>query len=168
MDPRWPCRSFEVNMHRITITLVGLTMVLMTSEVSAQLKHRRGSKPDGPRVRLTYPVTGPTTFKFNVPVVVPGNKQAIIKASVVLKGGYADRLKDISAGKSPPNTVLRARRKDSSLSVDLGFERLVGYGRSQRTTFTSFGHGSVVLPKDYKLLGEDKAGEVTFGLTRGR
>jgi hypothetical protein len=154
---------------RVTITLGLVLLVAPFTDASAQLKYRRGSKVyDGPRVRLTYPVTGPTTFKFSVPVVGPGNRQAIIKAPVVLQGGYADRLKDIAAGRSPADTVLRARRQGSSLSVDLGIERITGYGRSQQLTFTPFGHGAVKLPGDFKLLGEDKAGEATYSLTRGR
>jgi hypothetical protein len=155
---------------KILTIMTGCSMILLSASTSYATypgKRRGTSRDNGPRVKLTYAIPV-QTFKFPIPVSGPGSKPGVVTAPVTLRGGMVDRLRSPKPGQPLPSTVLRARRKAQSVRVDLGIEKITGYGSSQRTSVKWLGHGSCDLPRGYTLQGEDKAGEVTFGLTRGR
>jgi hypothetical protein len=154
---------------QILTILAGCSVLTLSAAVSSATipGKRRGAQHNGPRVKLTYKIPV-RTFSFPVPVVRPDRTRGVVKAPITLRGGMVDRLLSPKPGDQLPDTVLRARRTERSVRVDLGIERTTGYGSSQRTTVKWLGRGSVGLPAGYTLQGEDKGGEVTFGLTRSR
>ena len=154
-----------MQMRRLILLLASGSLILFTSTAFARFPARNKNQRTGPRVKLTYSVPM-AKITFSVPAVGPGGKRSIFRAPVTVRGGIAERLQGGKSGKPLPDTVLRVRRSAQSVSVDLGIERITGFGSTQRTKVRWLGHGSFGLPRGYTLVGEDKGGEVTFGLTR--